>query len=286
MDTVRRLLAWIHRHPRWGWAGLAAYAAAVTFPHENVQYIVNLLAIRFTHRRVYETSAAIAIVEAIVLTWVVYRGLRQQPARGAVTGFWILTLALIWCSWRFLTANNTELVHYPQYVPEGMALLALTLSPAESIAWVAISGGLDECFQYWSLMGGRPVPYDFNDIYMDLLGGAAGVLLAMAFLYCESAAAGWKSVWKRPGIAAVLGIVAAGLALAASGVMLLYEDKTNSHYWFALSRDKPPQYWFVNPLFGPHRFHTLSPVEGPVLILATIALYATLDRRLRIKLPL
>ena len=279
---MQRLLVWIHAHPRWSWAGLLAYAAAVTFPHDFVQYLVNLLCIRYTHRRVYQGSAAIAIIELLIVTPILWRGIARQPARRILAVVWVLTIALIWGIWRVFTANNTELVHFPQYLPEGMALLALTLSPAESIAWVTLFGGLDECFQYWILMAGRPVGWDFNDIYMDLAGGAAGVVLAMAFLYCEpSRTVHWKEIFRRTGIQVILGIVALGIVLAFTHVILVY-SAPGAHYWFALSRDKPPEYWYVNPLFGPHRFHELSPIEGPVLILLTIGVYALLDRRVRI----
>ena len=211
----------------------------------------------------------------------------RQPARRIIAVSWILTIALIWCDWRFFTANNTEMVHYPQYVPEGMMLLALTLSPVESIAWATMFGGLDECFQYWYLMRGRAVGYDFNDIYMDLAGGAAGVVLAMAFLYCEPSRGSspkqtWQQIFSRTGIRVILGIVTLGVILCATGVALVYSNPSSAHYWFALSRDKPPQYWYANPLFGPYKFHELSPIEGPILILATIAAYAFLDRRVRI----
>lgn len=260
---------------------MLVYAAAVTFPHENVQYVVNEIALRISHRRLYQASAALAILEGALCTWVLVRGLREQPVRRPVVAYWVLTIALIFGTWRLLTANNTELVHYPQYVPEGAALLAITLSPLDAIAWVTVFGGLDECFQYWHLMGGKPVPYDFNDIYMDLLGGAAGVLLAMAFFRCEPRKAG-EGRKTRTGVIAILSITAAAIALAISGVVRVYEDKADPHHWFALSRDKPPTYWFVNPMFGPHRFHTLSPVEGPVLIFVTLGIYWLLDRRMKI----
>jgi hypothetical protein len=281
--VVQKFLLWIHNNPRWAWPILLAYAAVATFPHENVQYVVNEIALKISHRRLYQASAGIALLEAALLTWILYRGIKDQPARRPIAIFWAVTLALIFGTWRLLTANNVELVHYPQYVPEGAILLAITLSPIESIAWVTIFGGLDECFQYWDLMGGKRVPYDFNDIYMDLLGGAAGVLITMAFLRCErSSAEPWSSVFKRRGVHAALAITVLASVLAISGFMLLYEDKTNTHYWFALSRDKPPEYFFINPMFGPHRFHTLSPVEGPVLIFLTFALYAAFDRRVRV----
>jgi hypothetical protein len=269
---VQRLLLWVHQHPRWAWVGLVLYAAAVTFPHENVQYVVNEIAIRISHKRLYQASAAIALIEVAILSFIV---IRRVSLRSRIAVFWWITIALIVGTWKLLTANNVELVHYPQYVPEGAVLLALTLSPVESIAWVTVFGGLDECFQYWDLMGGRPVPYDFNDIYMDLLGGAAGVLLAMAFVRRDSKA----PLLRRPGVLVISSIAVAAVVLVSTGIVLLYQDKINAHYWFALSRDKPPEYWFMNPLFGPHKFHTLSPLEGPLLILATIALYALLERR-------
>ena len=279
-----RLLATIHSHPRWSWAALIAYAAAVTFPHEPVQWLVNEIAIRITHRHLYQVSAAITLVEAAWLTWILVRRLRGQAARRTVAAFWMVTLALIWCAWRVFTANNVELVHYPQYIPEGMALVALTLSPAESLSWIALFGGLDECFQYWVLARGKPVPFDFNDVYMDLLGGAAGVLVAMVFLRCDSrhGSRDASRIWKRPGVIVILAVTAVGILLWWSGLMLLFADNSNPHYWFALSRYTSPAFWFQVVLNGPNKYHTLSPVEGPILILGTIGLYAWIDRRVRI----
>jgi hypothetical protein len=274
------------RRPRWSWAALAVYAAAVTFPHEKVQYAVNEIQIWMGGiHRLYVAVAAIVLALGALLTFVVFRSLAGQAARRRLAMFWVLTIALIWGAWGGLTANNVELVHYPQYVPEGMALLALTLSPAESLAWIAVFGGLDECFQYWDLMGGKPVPFDFNDVYMDLLGGAAGVVLAMAVLRCSPRGAiptPWKWILKRPGVVVILSLTGLGIVLWSCGLMLLYKDAANPHYWFALSRVKLPAFWFIVPANGPAKYHTLSPIEGPILILATIGLYATLDRRLRI----
>jgi glycopeptide antibiotics resistance protein len=285
MRVLRELLLAIHRHPRWGWTALIAYAAAVTFPHEQVQYIVNEIANWMSHKRLYQVSAAILLVQGALFTWVVYKRLTTQPERRTIAAFWILTVALIWGIWRVFTANNVELVHYPQYIPEGMALLALTLSPAESMAWIALFGGLDEGFQYWVLSAGKHVPYDFNDIYMDLLGGAAGMLIALVFLRCESRGAtpaSWKQVLSRPGVVVILSLVLIGIILWSCGLMLLYQDRTSPPHWFALSRVRMPAFWFQVVANGPNKYHTLSPIEGPILILVTIAVYAILDRRLRI----
>ncbi len=96
-------------------------------------------------------------------------------------------------TWRLFMANNTELVHFPQYFPEGMALLALTLSPVESLAWITLFGGLDEAYQYIYLTNGRATSLGFNDIYMDEIGGAAGIIFAMVCLRYEPPASSPES---------------------------------------------------------------------------------------------
>jgi hypothetical protein len=272
----------MRRRPLSTWVALILYAAVATFPHQVVQYYVNELAIRISLHRIYQLSAAIALALGAIVTLMLVKSLAGQTPRRRIAVFWVLTIVLIWGAWRGLTANNVELVHYPQYFPEGVALLALTLSPAESLAWVVMFGGLDECFQYWDLMGAKTVPYDFNDVYMDLLGGAAGVVFAMALLRCASRVdpIPWKRILKRPGVAFILSLTALGIVLWASGAMALYKDSASPRYWFALSRVRLPAFWFVVPANGPAKYHTLSPIEGPILILATIAVYATLDRRL------
>jgi hypothetical protein len=285
MPTLSRFLSAVHSRPRWGWVALLAYAAVATFPHENVQWLMNEIAIRITHRHLYRWSAAIGAVEAVAITIIVIRRLKAQEARATLVAFWLITLALIGFTRFTFTANDLELVHYPQYLPEGMLLMALTLSPAESLAWIVIFGGLDEGYQYAVLSWWRPVPFDFNDVYMDLLGGAAGVLLAMAFLRCtrrSAAAPKGPPLWKRPGIVALLSIVGAGIVLWASGFMLLFENRSDTRHWFALSRFRASAFWFMVPTNGPEKYHTLSPIEGPILILATIALYALLDRWVKI----
>jgi hypothetical protein len=278
---LSRFLKAIHEHPFWGCVGLLAYAALATFPHQPVQWLMNEIALRSSRPTVYLWSARIGAVEVLVLTAVVIFRLRKQEGRFVIAISWIVTFALILLTWHTFTANELEFVHYPQYIPEGVILVALTLSPAESLCWVVILGGLDEAFQYAVLSRLRAAPYDFNDVFMDLLGGAAGVLLGMVFLRCTRRDQPVQ-LRKRPGIIALLGIVGTGIVLWATGFMLLFEDKTDTRHWFSLSRFKAPAFWFMVVENGPNKYHTLSPVEGPILILATIALYSIIDHRLKI----
>ena len=280
-----RFLKAIHSHQFWGWLGIIVYAAAVSFPHELVQKVVNAYAERVTLHTLYHQSASIAITEATVLTLILLWRLWRHGSRVTLVFFWVVTLGLIFFTWRAFTANNTELVHYPQYIPEGFGLMALTLSPAETLAWITLFASFDEGYQYAVLSWWRKVPFDFNDVYMDLLGGAVGMLVAMAFLHCGRRMAGVSdgpAFWKRPGIRAILAVLLIGILLWASGYMLLFEDKADTRHWFSLSRFRAPAFWFQVVENGPNKYHTLSPLEGPILILLTIGLYAWIDWRVKI----
>jgi hypothetical protein len=160
--------------------------------------------------------------------------------------------------------------------------MALTLSPLESLSWILITGGLDECFQYWYLHGTWAVPYDFNDVFMDFAGGALGVMFAMAFLRVEKRHGAPFSI--KPATAVLAAIVASGLILFASGKLLLYKNDALP-YWIALSRLRMPGFWFFDETWGPKVFHTLTPVEGPILLLAALAFFAVLDAKLKISPP-
>lgn len=272
---MRTILEALHSHPRGAWIGLIVYAAAVTFPHEQVQLVVGAIADRLTRPGLYRVSAEIGIALAVLATVVLFWRLRTHRERNRVGVYWLITIALIWGTWRVFTANNTELVHYPQYFPEGVALVAMTLSPVESLSWIALAAGLDEGYQYWVLYPQRVSAFDFNDIYMDLLGGAAGIVFALAFLDCTMRGG---RIWKRPGVLAFAGVIVAGVVLWAAGLMALHQDSPQPH-WFALSRQPDAPFWSILPPLGPHHVHELTPVEGILLIVVTIAVYASVERR-------
>jgi len=269
-----RWVAFVRGHRGWFWCALAAYAAAVTFPHEWVQTQCSALAIRITHVRLWQLSAVVGFIEVAAFTALLARKLAGHAQRRFVLGLWAMTLALILFAWRMFTANNLELVHYPQYFPEGMLLAILTLSPADTLSWIAILGGLDEGYQYWVLSRGRPTVFDFNDIYMDLLGGAAGMVFAMAFVRLSR---------RRPGtgVLALVSTLAAGAVLWMTGRMLPVEDAANRTAWFGLGRLQAPSFWVQVQSNGPYHYHTLTPLEGVVMISVTIALYTMLCRRQR-----
>ena len=165
------------------------YVPSVIFPHDTVQYYVNEIAIQYTHKRLYQGSAVAAIAVGVIAT-LMFLG---RPAATLTPGDQCRVdrsrCSCSWgrggYSWRTIRSSFTS----PNTSRKASCFLRLTASPLESIAWSTIFGGLDECFQYWVIVKGKPVPYDFNDIFMDLLGGVSGVVFAMALMRVERAGA-------------------------------------------------------------------------------------------------
>lgn len=280
--VIPQCFSWLKRHSWLGWLILFFYAMAVTFPHEEVQGVVGTLAKTVGRLNLYRLAGALALGLGALLTAVMLPELRRHPQRRVIVRYWVITLLLIVAAWATLTANNTELAHYPQYFVPGALLMAITLSPLESLAWVILTGSFDEGFQYWGLHGGWGVPFDFNDVFMDFLGGALGIVFALVFLRSEAAAPRslarfLRDACSKAGAFLLALITLSGLVMLAAGKMLLYQDESNHSYWFALSRLPRQVPWFFDETWGPKHFHILSPIEGPVVLLLALVLYALLD---------
>jgi hypothetical protein len=98
--------------------------------------------------------------------------------------------------------------------------------------------------------------------------------------------AGWsKRTLRRPGVVALLVVLASGVLLWATGLMVLYEAPGAPPHWFSLSRQTRLPFWFSVDFLGPRKFHELSPLEGPLLLLAALGFYAWIDRRLAVRWP-
>lgn len=82
---------------------------------------------------------------------------------------------------RLIVVNAIESIHYPQY-----ALIVLLLAPAVrnlEIAWIAatILGAIDEGYQARFLPRGAPDYFDWNDVVLNAIGAALGVVLVITF---------------------------------------------------------------------------------------------------------
>ncbi len=166
------------------WALAAVYFAAISLLH--LRFSLWLTAERdapWGRGAWADLVPAAAAVAAVAVAVVVARQLRRAARPWWLAAGWLLVLAAAAAIDRWLTYSWNEAFHYPQY-----ALLAILIARAldseqrrlvagRVLFWTTLAGGLDELLQYLWITASYSHYFDFNDVLVNLVAAAAGVLL-------------------------------------------------------------------------------------------------------------
>lgn len=168
------------RRASWLWLGATAVVfLADIFLHLPITDFCDWLATRYGFTE-YDHAVRIGFVAigacAFVAVWFWPSGHRGLlgPAMTFLVGLMLLAHKLI-------VVNAIESIHYPQY-----ALLVLLLAPAVrdlEIAWIVatILGAIDEGYQAMLMPRGAPNYFDWNDVVLNGIGAAIGVVIVVTF---------------------------------------------------------------------------------------------------------
>jgi hypothetical protein len=254
-------------------ATLCIYVVWTILNHEVVQGWLAPLVERMGRPWFYLLAGLSCGATGLGLSWLLWRRTKHGSEGRRLRSGWAFSIAGSGAAAFFFMVNNSELAHFLQYAIFGAATYCLCRHIGETVAWGVLVGLADEGYQYLVLHDGWGIPWDFNDITLNLFGAALGAILAAS--YKPQMGGLW---WKRPGIVLLASTYLCMLLLWLGGKMTLYEDKSLSGVWFSLSRLRPPGFWFFDASWGPRTIHMLSPVEGPLLLLALVGAYIQLDR--------
>jgi hypothetical protein len=259
------------------WLGVFAYIAYVVTQHENVQQWLGPVANSMGRSNFYNimgTAGAIMTLATVFLFW---RWSGRSAAKAHLRVHMTIALLAALVSFALLTVNNAEIIHYPQYAFLSFMLFPYLMGVGETVAWCAIIGLIDEGYQYFVLHPKWGVPWDFNDVTLDICGGWVGaILIASAYRAIPQASPRW---WNRVGILSIVGAIATLPLLTWLNLISLYDKKGYVGFWFSLSRFKLDGFWFFDESWGPRMIHLLTPVEGPIVFLVLVLSAAMLDRK-------
>jgi len=123
-----------------------------------------------------DIGTMVLIIFVLLMAWRVVRIHASDSLR--YLAVWLFFLVLMFLSDHYLIVNNIERIHYPQYAALAL-LLGLSLRDEMLIFFVtSFAGFVDEFLQF--VMDPMKTNYlDFNDIVLNILGAAAGVVLLM-----------------------------------------------------------------------------------------------------------
>ncbi|WP_298037272.1 VanZ family protein [uncultured Desulfuromonas sp.] len=239
-----------------------------------------------------------------VADWITGR-LSREIFNGAITIFWCFSLAafglvllravqgrpdreggllyagtavlLAAVSYNALFVTNVESVHFVQYALLALPLYALTHSFGRTVLYVTLLGALDEAYQYFVLYGDlKTVYFDFNDVILNLAGGALGVvaifLLADLPRPPRLAAGGGRRI-----VGAMILSAVAAVLLASCGLIRAYPGPDGGSGALLLSRAPAPEHFWVELPWG-KTYHVLHPLEGLALAGLLLLFFSRMDR--------
>jgi hypothetical protein len=252
---------------------LCAYVIWTILNHEVVQGWLAPLVAKMGQPLFYLIAGLSCSGTGLGLSWLLWQRTKDKPQETSLRYAWVWSIVGSGAAAFLLTVNNSELAHFLQYAIFGFCTYWLSRHVGETAAWATLVGLADEGYQYFVLHAGWGIPWDFNDVTLNLFGAALGAILSAS--YWPRRRDRW---WKRPGVRFLALAYASMFVLLLAGKVTLYEDKSLQTVWFSLSRLSLPGFWFFDETWGPRRVHLLSPVEGPLLLAALVAAYVQLDR--------
>lgn len=277
--------AWWAARPRLAWLSVAVFVLLNVLTHDGVQRIAAWLGEVLTIERLsrYVTLAGAGAI--LAAAGAAATRLRSHPGRNLLLFYGAATAILLALSYNALFMVNTEAIHFPQYALLGMLVLPLVGRFAEAILWVTFFGALDEAWQYWVLSNSVEFVYfDFNDVVLNLIGGAFGVLLLAVLLgpvtSREPTGYGWRRFWTSPPALVTAVLILLGVGLWLVGLLVVYPSPGA---WVVLARAGRRAAFWATSYWG-KTAHVLTPLEGLTLVVALVAFYVPLDARLRVRL--
>lgn len=125
----------------------------------------------------YDRTTRVVFAAAGVLLW---GWLWQAPPdrRAAIRRSLLMITIVLGYALGMLAVNGIEAIHLPQYVVLVLMLMATGFSVESAWLLATVLGAIDELWQWQLLRRARPEYFDWNDVVLNAIGAAAGVLIA------------------------------------------------------------------------------------------------------------
>lgn len=113
--------------------------------------------------------------------------------------FFVFCLLSMFVSLNMLIIVNIEIIHFIQYAFLAILLFPLSKKFFATIVLVTFLGAIDEAYQYYFLSPDRTNYYDFNDVILNLLGAAMGMIFLRSHIgintLLNDSAQSFKKIW-------------------------------------------------------------------------------------------
>ncbi len=212
------------------------------------------------------------VMYGVVGTLVITAGLKgyllweTHPFRRMLSNCWLLTFGLAILANFTIIPFKAELVHFIQYALIGFLIVPLVKNLSTVLYLGIWLGFLDELYQYIGLV---KLYFDYNDVILNIIGTAFGVLIAWSVLPVRRTSSAQDH---RGPFYAWLGFNILTAVLFFFGIINFFMDQGFPYWYRGPLKDYPDFFWQLRSnIAGP--WHLITPYEGILLIILLPLLY-------------
>lgn len=274
--TMANFVQWLHHRQKTNICLVLLFFLLVVLPHEQVGlFIVHIFKdySRDTYNLVILIMGLVGLAAYFVpLIKYIYRGKHRKLK----IFYTVSTLIFVIIAFNLLVIVNVEIIHFLQYGLMALLVFPLTLRYGETLYWCTLLGAIDEAYQYFYLAPHRTEYYDFNDVIINLLGAALGLILLRIMDIGQIGVQRKKWIKTAPAIVTILlsGVV---FILWKVGILFVYPPAGGLNEGFLLVKKVPPGFWSI--IHPNVTYHVIQPLEGIILLTIFFAFYAGLGKK-------
>lgn len=271
---MTKFIQWLSDHRWYNILLLLAYFLLVVLPHEQVGLFATWLFSSFSREQYNLIILALSIGLVVSVVFLLIKKIALHPERSRIIFFTFSSLLLIAYSFQVLFVVNVEAIHFIQYAIFAILCFPLVRHYTRTLIWSTLAGGLDEGYQFFYLAPERTPHFDWNDIIINVVGAALGLIVLKIYQIPEEKSG--FSIWHSPLFYTLLSLCIAFFVLHGTGILSIVQDPA-APTPLTLVKELPTSYWTILP--KPYvKYHIVLPLEGLLSTLGLIFFYSRLNR--------
>lgn len=271
---ILSLYNWLKNNKAFNIFILVAYYLLVVLPHEEVgKFIAKTLDQPYGRDTYNLIILVLGIIGLLGYLIPFYQGVKKlEQGKNRIWFGFGMTLLFIIISFNTILVVNVEIIHFVQYAVFAILAFPLFQNYRDTLFYTTIFAAIDEAYQYFVLAPFRTDYFDFNDVIIDLIGGAAGLLLlwGIGIRNIETN----QSWFKSPSFIGFSTLTIISFIAYFTGILAIYPSETDSQAPILLIRKVYDDFWTI--IHPNVKFHVVRPLEGMLILGGLFYFYSQL----------
>ncbi len=209
----------------------------------------------------------------------------DKGRRTSIIFLWSATLLFMAISQWMLMSVHTEAVHFIQYGILGVLVFFIVRRIPATLIITTVIGMVDEGYQYWVLYKGWVSFFDLNDIILNAVAAGLALLYLLSVsphLFADETDDPW--IVRNVDLLVLLVLAVLLGAGLITHTIALYRppDLDPESVLLILNRNPPPTEFWFDAWWSGRRYHSLSPINGFLVLAAVLHFYRWALPRLKV----